>query len=203
LTELNDNELAKAFQDGNEEALEILFHRYKTFLEYVANQYYIKGADGDDLVSEGMFALWNAAKSYDESKGASFKTYANTLIQRSMINAVRDANTKKNEPLNSSTSLEDEFTDNEGKKEVRRVKEVLYAEKQSNPESILLDKENAKNLEGKIFDSLSQLEKQILQLYMQGNDYHKIAQMMNKSDKQVDNALQRIRKKAASRLKDA
>ncbi len=203
MTELNDNELAKAFQDGNEEALEILFHRYKTFLEYVANQYYIKGADGDDLVSEGMFALWNAAKSYDESKGASFKTYANTLIQRSMINAVRDANTKKNEPLNSSTSLEDEFTDNEGKKEVRRVKEVLYAEKQSNPESILLDKENAKNLEGKIFDSLSQLEKQILQLYMQGNDYHKIAQMMNKSDKQVDNALQRIRKKAASRLKDA
>ena len=203
MTELNDNELAKAFQDGNEEALEILFHRYKTFLEYVANQYYIKGADGDDLVSEGMFALWNVAKSYDESKGASFKTYANTLIQRSMINAVRDANTKKNEPLNSSTSLEDEFTDNEGKKEVRRVKEVLYAEKQSNPESILLDKENAKNLEGKIFDSLSQLEKQILQLYMQGNDYHKIAQMMNKSDKQVDNALQRIRKKAASRLKDA
>ena len=203
MTELNDNELAKAFQDGNEEALEILFHRYKTFLEYVANQYYIKGTDGDDLVSEGMFALWNAAKSYDESKGASFKTYANTLIQRSMINAVRDANTKKNEPLNSSTSLEDEFTDNEGKKEVRRVKEVLYAEKQSNPESILLDKENAKNLEGKIFDSLSQLEKQILQLYMQGNDYHKIAQMMNKSDKQVDNALQRIRKKAASRLKDA
>ena len=203
MTELNDNELAKAFQDGNEEALEILFHRYKTFLEYVANQYYIKGADGDDLVSEGMFALWNAAKSYDESKGASFKTYANTLIQRSMINAVRDANTKKNEPLNSSTSLEDEFTDNEGKKEVRRVKEVLYAEKQSNPESILLDKENAKNLEGKIFDSLSQMEKQILQLYMQGNDYHKIAQMMNKSDKQVDNALQRIRKKAASRLKDA
>lgn len=203
MTELDDNELAKAFQDGNEEALEILFHRYKTFLEYVANQYYIKGADGDDLVSEGMFALWNAAKSYDESKGASFKTYANTLIQRSMINAVRDANTKKNEPLNSSTSLEDEFTDNEGKKEVRRVKEVLYAEKQSNPESILLDKENAKNLEGKIFDSLSQLEKQILQLYMQGNDYHKIAQMMNKSDKQVDNALQRIRKKAASRLKDA
>ena len=86
---------------------------------------------------------------------------------------------------------------------MRRVKEVLYAEKQSNPESILLDKENAKNLEGKIFDSLSQLEKQILQLYMQGNDYHKIAQMMNKSDKQVDNALQRIRKKAASRLKDA
>ena len=85
----------------------------------------------------------------------------------------------------------------------RQLEDVLYdasAKAVSDPEALMIDKENVKRLENTIDSELSAFEKEVLSLYMTGMTYTEIAKVLNREEKATDNALQRTKKKLKKAL---
>lgn len=192
---LKDEELIKLYRDGNEDAIDIIFERYKYLVRKKAKAMYIAGGDNDDLIQEGMIGLYKAVRDYNEERQASFATFAGMCINRHMMSAVTASNRKKNIPLNSYVSF-DAPADGDEQSGTRLV-EVLKPDNEQNPEYMFIDREHTRLLEDKIISALSVYEKKVLDMYLEGKDYIEIAKELNKQPKSVDNAIQRIRIKVA------
>lgn len=192
---LKDEELIKLYRDGNEDAIDIIFERYKYLVRKKAKAMYIAGGDNDDLIQEGMIGLYKAVRDYNEDRQASFATFAGMCINRHMMSAVTASNRKKNIPLNSYVSF-DAPADGDEQSGTRLV-EVLKPDNEQNPEYMFIDREHTRLLEDKIISALSVYEKKVLDMYLEGKDYIEIAKELNKQPKSVDNAIQRIRIKVA------
>ncbi len=192
---LKDEELIKLYRDGNEDAIDIIFERYKYLVRKKAKAMYIAGGDNDDLIQEGMIGLYKAVRDYNEDRQASFATFAGMCINRHMMSAVTASNRKKNIPLNSYVSF-DAPADGDEQSGTRLV-EVLKPDNEQNPEYMFIDREHTRFLEDKIVSALSVYEKKVLDMYLEGKDYIEIAKELNKQPKSVDNAIQRIRIKVA------
>ena len=192
---LKDEELIKLYRDGNEDAIDIIFERYKYLVRKKAKAMYIAGGDNDDLIQEGMIGLYNAVRDYNEDRQASFATFAGMCINRHMMSAVTASNRKKNIPLNSYVSF-DAPADGDEQSGTKLV-EVLKPDNEQNPEYMFIDREHTRLLEDKIISALSVYEKKVLDMYLEGKDYIEIAKELNKQPKSVDNAIQRIRIKVA------
>ncbi len=192
---LKDEELIKLYRDGNEDAIDIIFERYKYLVRKKAKAMYIAGGDNDDLIQEGMIGLYKAVRDYNEDRQASFATFAGMCINRHMMSAVTASNRKKNIPLNSYVSF-DAPADGDEQSGTRLV-EVLKPDNEQNPEYMFIDREHTRLLEDKIVSALSVYEKKVLDMYLEGKDYIEIAKELNKQPKSVDNAIQRIRIKVA------
>ncbi len=192
---LRDEELIKLYRDGNEDAIDIIFERYKYLVRKKAKAMYIAGGDNDDLIQEGMIGLYKAVRDYNEDRQASFATFAGMCINRHMMSAVTASNRKKNIPLNSYVSF-DAPADGDEQSGTRLV-EVLKPDNEQNPEYMFIDREHTRLLEDKIVSALSVYEKKVLDMYLEGKDYIEIAKELNKQPKSVDNAIQRIRIKVA------
>lgn len=190
----SDETLIDIYRVGNEAAIEVLFERYKNLVKKKAKAMYLAGGDSDDLIQEGMIGLYKAVRDFDESREASFKTFASMCINRQLITAVAASNRKKNMPLNTYVSFDlPAYTDEDNE---MRLVDVLKPETEQNPEKLLIDLEYTEDFKEKLFESLSNFEKQVLKLYIEDKDYREIARIMNKTPKSIDNALQRIRSKA-------
>lgn len=190
----SDETLIEIYRVGNEAAIEVLFERYKNLVKKKAKAMYLAGGDSDDLIQEGMIGLYKAVRDFDESREASFKTFASMCINRQLITAVTASNRKKNMPLNTYVSFDlPAYTDEDNE---MRLVDVLKPETEQNPEKLLIDREYTEDFKEKLFESLSDFEKQVLKLYIEDKDYREIARIMNKTPKSIDNALQRIRSKA-------
>ena len=190
----SDETLIDIYRVGNEAAIEVLFERYKNLVKKKAKAMYLAGGDSDDLIQEGMIGLYKAVRDFDESREASFKTFASMCINRQLITAVAASNRKKNMPLNTYVSFDlPAYTDVDNE---MRLVDVLKPETEQNPEKLLIDREYTEDFKEKLFESLSNFEKQVLKLYIEDKDYREIARIMNKTPKSIDNALQRIRSKA-------
>ncbi len=190
----SDETLIDIYRVGNEAAIEVLFERYKNLVKKKAKAMYLAGGDSDDLIQEGMIGLYKAVRDFDESREASFKTFASMCINRQLITAVAASNRKKNMPLNTYVSFDlPAYTDEDNE---MRLVDVLKPETEQNPEKLLIDREYTEDFKEKLFESLSNFEKQVLKLYIEDKDYREIARIMNKTPKSIDNALQRIRSKA-------
>ena len=192
---LKDEELIKLYRDGNEDAIDIIFERYKYLVRKKSKAMYIAGGDNDDLIQEGMIGLYKAVRDYNEDRQASFATFAGMCINRHMMSAVTASNRKKNIPLNSYVSF-DAPADGDEQSGTRLV-EVLKPDNEQNPEYMFIDREHTRLLEDKIVSALSVYEKKVLDMYLEGKDYIEIAKELNKQPKSVDNAIQRIRIKVA------
>lgn len=192
---LKDEELIKLYRDGNEDAIDIIFERYKYLVRKKAKAMYIAGGDNDDLIQEGMIGLYKAVRDYNEDRQASFATFAGMCINRHMMSAVTASNRKKNIPLNSYVSF-DAPADGDEQSGTRLV-EILKPDNEQNPEYMFIDREHTRLLEDKIVSALSVYEKKVLDMYLEGKDYIEIAKELNKQPKSVDNAIQRIRIKVA------
>lgn len=191
--EYSDERLVLMAREGDERAEEFLLKKYKDFVRSKARAYFLAGGDSDDLIQEGMIGLYNAISHYDESKESSFMTYAAICINNKLISAVSADNRKKNAPLNGYVSIYSVITDEAG--EEASLSDVLPADESVNPEDIVLSQEQKELVANKMFDRLSGLEKEILSYYMEGLSYAGIAKIIGKSEKSVDNAIQRIRSK--------
>lgn len=190
----SDETLIEIYRVGNEAAIEVLFERYKNLVKKKAKAMYLAGGDSDDLIQEGMIGLYKAVRDFDENREASFKTFASMCINRQLITAVTASNRKKNMPLNTYVSFDlPAYTDEDNE---MRLVDVLKPETEQNPEKLLIDREYTEDFKEKLFESLSDFEKQVLKLYIEDKDYREIARIMNKTSKSIDNALQRIRSKA-------
>lgn len=195
LYRLSDEEAVKLAQDGNSAALNHIMARYRNYVYSKANRYFLAGADKDDVAQEGMIGLYKAVKEYSFDEGSSFKSFAGLCISRQIITAVKAAARKKHLPLNSYISLDkpDGFEDSDGS---------VLEDGAQNPEAIIIGKEDLSRTEHKISKALSKLEMQVLAYYTKGMSYGEIAEVLGKSKKSIDNALQRIKKKLICELKD-
>lgn len=186
-----DEDLLKQITAGDEKALDKLLSRYKETVLKKAGSMYLIGGERDDLIQEGMIGLLNAIRTYDPDKEASFAHYADVCITRKMYTAIESSNRQKQLPLNSYVSF---FQTIESDSQTALF-EVLEDKDGQNPEQVLIDQENVNRLEERIEKELSSFERKVLDLMMAGLEYTQIADVLGKTPKQADNAIQRIRKK--------
>ena len=197
-----DEELIRLFRDGQEDIMDFLLNKYKNLVKSQASKYFIPGADEQDILQEGMIGLFKAVRDFDEKKDASFATFAKLCISRNIQSAVNKANRKKQEPLNTSVSL-NAASENGGNAELEsQAANSLKRLGLDDPERILIDSENYNFLMESIQNDLSQSEKAVFRLMITGLGYKEIARKLGKESKSVDNAITRIRTKAKKHFRN-
>lgn len=188
-----DEELVEHIRQKNDLAIDFLMNKYKLLVEKKAKTYFLMGASKEDIIQEGMIGLFKAIRDYNPNKEASFFSFADLCITRQMITAVKAATRQKHMPLNTYVSLnKPSYQDDEDRPELM---DSVSNEKISNPEELLIGRENLHIIEHELAKKLSNFEKEVLQLYIDGTSYTEVAAIMSKPIKSIDNALQRIKKK--------
>jgi len=190
--QMTDDELAELVHQGAMEAQETLIRRYKNFVLAKSRSYFLVGADREDIVQEGMIGLYKAVRDYKIERLASFRAFAELCITRQIITAIKAATRQKHQPLNTYISLNKPIYDEESD---RTLLDVLKGGKLSNPEALFISNETYDLIESEISSMLSDLEFDVLQEYLDGKSYQKIADNLDKHVKSVDNALQRVKRK--------
>lgn len=198
--DLSDEKLVSLIKEGDNQAFSILLDKYKDLLNVKAAKYYINGAEREDTVQEGMIGLFKAIKNYDETKQNSFKTFANICVERQLITAIKSSNRQKHQPLNSYLSLNNSAYDNDDNDE--ELINTFDSKTVEDPLDTVMKKEYLETIENTIDKTLSGFEKQVLNRYIRGESYVDIANKLDAPVKSVDNAIQRIRKKAVKNLFD-
>jgi RNA polymerase sporulation-specific sigma factor len=189
---LEDENIIELVHSGESEALDYLIQKYRNFVRAKARSYFLIGADREDIVQEGMIGLYKAIRDYKEDKLTSFKAFAELCITRQIITAIKTATRQKHIPLNSYISLDKPIYDEESD---RTLMDVLTGAKILNPEELIINREKYVNIEGKITELLSDLERKVLALYLDGQSYQEISEELNRHVKSIDNALQRVKRK--------
>ena len=188
-----DEELVEHIRQNNDLAIDFLMNKYKLLVEKKAKTYFLMGASKEDIIQEGMIGLFKAIRDYNPNKEASFFSFADLCITRQMITAVKAATRQKHMPLNTYVSLnKPSYQDDEDRPELM---DSVSNEKVSDPEELLIGRENLHIIEHELAKKLSHFEKEVLQLYIDGTSYTEVAAIMDKPIKSIDNALQRIKKK--------
>lgn len=188
-SELTDDQLILLLRDGDSQVMDYLMEKYKYLVRKKANALFLLGGDNDDLIQEGMIGLFKAARDYEAGAG-SFYHFADLCISRQLYTAIEAAARKKHTPLNSYISLSGGDSESEG-----TFLEFNAAANDTNPEQMFIDRESLEDFLSRIRDRLSPLEKTVLDYYLEGMSYRAIAEQMNRPEKSIDNALQRIRGK--------
>lgn len=193
---LPDEEVVGRARAGEHTAVDYLMEKYKNLVRKKARTMFLVGGDTDDLIQEGMIGLYRAIRDYNEEKQASFQTFANLCIVRQIYSAIKASNRQKNIPLNTYISIYATVTDEQGNTigENFLLDEIMDLTGES-PEDIVIDRENVAHMEKMFKDSLSKLEERVLNLYLSGMTYTQIAELMGRTPKSIDNALQRIKGK--------
>jgi RNA polymerase sporulation-specific sigma factor len=189
---LEDEEVVDLVHQGDSDALDYLIHKYKNFVRAKARSYFLVGADHEDIVQEGMIGLYKAIRDFKEDKQTSFKAFAELCITRQMITAIKMATRQKHIPLNSYVSLDKPIYEDDS---ARTLMDMLSGAKVMNPEELLINREEVDSIEGKISELLSDLERKVLLLYLEGRSYQEISEELNRHVKSIDNALQRVKRK--------
>lgn len=193
LESLTDEELIQLYKDGSPRAVDVLVRRYKNFVRSRVRTNFFVGADREDLIQEGMIGLFKAINDYDETRKASFRSFASICIKGQISTALKTATRQKHMVLNTSVSLDRPMFDEEDDRTT--FMDLLRLETSQGPEEMLLRQEKMNIIEDKLNASLSQLESQVLKLYLEGRSYIEISKILKRPDKSIDNALQRIKKK--------
>lgn len=189
---LLDEELVLYAHEGDEAALEHLINKYKNFVRAKARSYFLIGADREDIVQEGMIGLYKAIRDFRNDKLSSFRAFAELCITRQIITAIKTATRQKHIPLNSYVSLNKPIYDEESD---RTLLDILTAAKITDPEELMISREELASIESKIGEILSGLELEVLMSYLQGKSYQEIACDLDRHVKSIDNALQRVKRK--------
>ncbi|MEB2300588.1 RNA polymerase sporulation sigma factor SigH [Lysinibacillus xylanilyticus] len=193
----NDEELIEMVHQGNTDALDYLITKYRLLVRAKARSYFLIGADKEDIVQEGMIGLYKAIRDFKGDKLASFRAFAELCITRQIITAIKTATRQKHIPLNSYVSLDKPIFDEESD---RTLMDVLTGAIMDDPEELMIHREEYGYLEEKMGEILSELELQVLALYLDGQSYHEISAKLNRHVKSIDNALQRVKRKLERHL---
>ncbi|HPF19947.1 MAG TPA: RNA polymerase sporulation sigma factor SigH [Syntrophomonas sp.] len=197
--EMSDEEIVELAQLGNQFAIEFLVDKYKNFVRAKARAYFLIGADREDIIQEGMIGLFKAIRDYNGEKLTSFRAFAELCITRQIITAIKTATRQKHIPLNSYVSLNKPVYDEESD---RTLIDIITTNKITNPEEIIISREEFIYIEKKMGEILSSLEWKVLMAYLEGKSYQEIAQELKRHVKSIDNALQRVKRKLEKYLED-
>ncbi len=191
-----DEILIEQLRSGQEQITDYIMDKYKNLVRKRANAMFLMGGDTDDLIQEGMIGLFKAIRDYRMEKDVSFYHFADLCITRQIYHAVEASQRKKHQPLNTYISLNAQM----GQEGEDTLQDLLESVENPNPEQLLIDQENANDIQEKLYKNLSKFERQVLLLYLQGSNYRQIAKQLHKEPKAIDNALQRIRGKIAKNM---
>ena len=198
---LPDEQLIRKLRAGENEIMDYIINKYKFVVRKKAKAMYLLGGENDDLIQEGMIGLFKAVRDYDVNQENSFQSFADLCISRQMYTAIKLSQRQKHIPLNSYISLYESGSESTEDKHIPLINQ-LQDEKDNDPETLFLDKEYNEVMEQKLREKLSDLENRVLYLHLKGEDYHSIAELLDKSPKSIDNALQRIKNKVFDLMKN-
>ena len=184
---------------GDKIALEYIIKKYKNFVKAKAKSYFLIGADKEDIIQEGMIGLYKTVRDFDASKTNSFKGFADICITRQIITAIKTATRQKHIPLNSYISLNKPVYDEESE---RTLLDIIATSIVTDPEELIISKEELKHIESKMNELLSDLELQVVEYYLNGKSYQYIADKLKRDVKSIDNALQRVKRKLEKHLEN-
>lgn len=187
-----DEQVVEYARDGSNIALEYLINKYRNFVRAKARSYFLIGADREDIIQEGMIGLYKAIRDFRSDKLSSFRAFAELCITRQIITAIKTATRQKHIPLNSYVSLNKPIYDEDSD---RTLLDVISGSKVTDPEELIISREEFGDIEGKMGEILSDLEWRVLMAYLDGKSYQEIAVDLRRHVKSIDNALQRVKRK--------
>ena len=196
-SKLTDEQVVEKIKMGDENALSYILDKYRELVNIKVGKYFMIGAEKEDIIQEGMIGLYKAIKNFDVKKQNTFKTFANICIERQLITAIKSSNRQKHIPLNSYLSLNTAAYDDD---ESNELIDTFNSHTIEDPLNIIMQEEYYKEIESTMDKHLSKFEKQVLERFIKGESYVIIAQKLDSPVKSVDNAIQRIRKKAIKNL---
>lgn len=190
---LTDEEVVFAVKEGEDRAAQdYLINKYRNFVRAKARSYFLIGADREDIIQEGMIGLYKAIRDFRNDKLSSFRAFAELCVTRQIITAIKTATRQKHIPLNSYISLNKPIYDEDSD---RTLLDVLSGARVSDPEELVISREEFVDIEEKMEEILSDLEWQVLMSYLDGKSYQEIAAELQRHVKSIDNALQRVKRK--------
>lgn len=193
---LSEEEILLRAKQQENDAIDYLMQKYKALVRKKARSLFMIGGDQDDLMQEGMIGLFKAVRDYDPKQDTVFSTFADLCIGRQMYSAIKSSNRQKNLPLNTYISLyAPAYSLESSEEDGHFMVDLERLNGGQNPEKIIIDKETAEHAREELLHSLSKMETQVLECYLDGMTYQEIAHTMGKEPKKIDNALQRIRNK--------
>lgn len=192
MNEISDEEVVLKAKHGNKLAQEKIINKYEQFVKNKAKSYFLIGADKEDIYQEGMIGLYKAIRDFNPDKLTSFKGFAELCITRQIITAIKTATRQKHIPLNTYISLNKPMYEEESDRTLLDVIEGLTV---SDPEELIIGREEVQHIEKEISKVLSELELEVLMSYLDGKSYQEIACDLDRQAKSIDNALQRVKKK--------
>jgi len=198
LSELSDEELVDRARSGCVQAAEALLGKYRGLVEGKARTFFLAGAERDDVVQEGMIGLYKAIRDFLPEKCVAFRSFAETCVTRQIITATKMATRKKHHLLNASVSLDAPTDETGGSDALEAPSPTMMGG--GTPEQIVLGRDTAREVNARMRSSLSKLECIALSAYLGGRSYHEIAEALRMTPKQIDNALQRAKRKMKGRL---
>ena len=194
-----DEGLVERARSGDELAIELLLARYRHYARAKARSYFLAGGDKEDIVQEGMIGLYKAIRDFEAHHETAFRAFAELCITRQIITAIKTATRQKHQPLNSYVSLNKPMG---GEDDDRPLAESIATREISDPAELVISAEEVAAIRTTVGEVLSELEAEVLQLYMDGKSYQQIADMLDRHVKSIDNALQRIKRKLEQHLTD-
>ncbi len=196
--ELEDLQLVVRARNGDKRALDLLIRRYTGFVRLKASSYFLAGGDSEDLVQEGLIGLYKAVRDFRSDKETSFRSFAELCVTRQIITAIKTATRQKHGPLNNYVSFSRPVNgDDDGE---RVLSDVLPTVAISDPADLVISAERIRALQAHFDEVLSDLETEVLRLYVEGKSYQEIAERLQRHVKSIDNALQRIKRKLEGHL---
>ena len=195
-----EEEVVIEAKNGSVRAQEYVISKYESFVKAKSKSYFLIGADKDDIYQEGMIGLYKAIRDFNYEKSTTFKAFAELCITRQIITAIKTATRQKHIPLNTYISLNKPVSEDDSE---RTLLDIISSMKITDPEELIISKEKKKYIEGEISKVLSDLEKEVLQSYLDGKSYQEIACDLDRHAKSIDNALQRVKRKLEKCLSDS
>jgi RNA polymerase sporulation-specific sigma factor len=198
LPDLSDEDLVERAKQGDDLAIETLLNRYRHYARAKARTYFLAGADREDIVQEGMIGLFKAIRDFRVDRNSAFRAFAELCITRQIITAIKTATRQKHIPLNSYVSLNKQARSDDS--DTHSLGDMLMTVEVADPAQLIVSAEEIAAIKSSMGKVLSELETEVLQLYMDGKSYQEIAQYLGRHVKSIDNALQRIKRKLEQHL---
>lgn len=196
---MTEEEIVVEAKNGNSRAQEYVISKYESFVKVKSKSYFLIGADKEDIYQEGMIGLYKAIRDFNYEKSTTFRGFAELCITRQIITAIKTATRQKHIPLNTYVSLNKPVSEDDSE---RTLLDILSSMKISDPEALIIGKEEKAQIEDAIARVLSDLEMEVLQSYLDGKSYQEIACDLDRHAKSIDNALQRVKRKLEKCLSD-
>jgi len=196
---MTDEAIVEIARTGDIDAQEYLINKYKNYVRAKARTYFLLGGDKEDLIQEGMIGMYKAIRDFRSDKLSSFRAFAELCITRQIITAIKTATRQKHIPLNSYVSLNKPIYDEDSD---RTLLDVITGNKVTDPEELIISREEFSEIEEKMGELLSSLEWKVLMYYLEGKSYQEIAEDLGRHVKSIDNALQRVKRKLEKYLAD-